>query len=80
MPIYLRKGVYYVDIRTESGRRIRQSAGTKNKQEAQRLHNKLTYELWQHEHFDEKPKRLWEEAAVKWIEENVRKKIIGNDL
>ena len=80
MPIYLRKGVYYVDIRTESGRRIRQSAGTKNKQEAQRLHNKLTYELWQHEHFDEKPKRLWEEAAVKWIEENGSKKSIGNDL
>lgn len=26
--------------------------------EAQKLHDKLTYELWQHEHFDEKPKRL----------------------
>ena len=58
MPIYLRNGVYYVDIRTESGRRIRQSVGTKNKKEAQKLHDKLTYELWQNEHFDEKPKRL----------------------
>ena len=42
--------------------------------EAQKLHDKLTYELWQHEHFDEKPKRLWEEAAVRWIKEKSDKK------
>ena len=80
MPIYLRNGVYYVDIRTESGRRIRQSAGTKNKKEAQKLHDKLTYELWQHENFDEKPKRLWEEAAVRWIKEKSDKKSIKDDI
>lgn len=80
MPIYLRNGVYYVDIRTESGRRIRQSVGTKNKKEAQKLHDKLTYELWQHEHFDEKPKRLWEEAAVRWIKEKSDKKSIKDDI
>ena len=81
MPIYLRNDVYYVDIRTKGGRRIRQSAGTKNKHEAQRLHDKLKYELWQHEHFDEKPKRLWEEAAVRWIKEKEsEKKSIKDDI
>ena len=47
MPIYKRNNVWYIDIWTESGSRIRQSAGTKNQQEAQRLHDKLKHELWQ---------------------------------
>ncbi|MDO4641047.1 MAG: site-specific integrase [Neisseria sp.] len=70
-----------MDIRLKSGRRIRQSAGTKDKQEAQRLHDKLKYELWQQEQMGEKPKRLWDEAAVRWIEEmSAEKKSIGSDI
>lgn len=66
MPIYKREnGVYYIDITTQSGQRIRQSSRTKDKSEAQRLHDKLKHELWQQEHFNEKPKRLWDEAAVR---------------
>lgn len=47
MPIYKREnGVYYIDITTQSGQRIRQSSRTKDKNEAQRLHDKLKHELW----------------------------------
>lgn len=54
MPIYKREnGVYYIDITTQSGQRIRQSSRTKDKSEAQRLHDKLKHELWQQEHFNE---------------------------
>ena len=56
MPIYKREnGVYYIDITTQSGQRIRQSSRTKDKNEAQRLHDKLKHELWQQENFNEKP-------------------------
>lgn len=81
MPIYKREnGVYYIDITTQSGQRIRQSSRTKDKNEAQRLHDKLKHELWQQEHFNEKPKRLWDEAAVRWIEEMGDKKSIRDDI
>ncbi|UOO83301.1 phage integrase SAM-like domain-containing protein [Uruburuella testudinis] len=81
MPIYKRKnGMWYVDITTPSGRRIRQTIGTKNEQEAQRLYHKLKYELWSEQHFDEKPEKLWEEAAIRWIDEMQAKKSIANDL
>ena len=81
MPIYKREnGVYYIDITTRSGQRIRQSSRTKDKNEAQRLHDKLKHELWQQEHFNKKPKRLWDEAAVRWIEEMGDKKSIRDDI
>nr|DAN64052.1 MAG TPA: Integrase [Caudoviricetes sp.] len=74
MPIYKRNNVWYIDIWTESGSRIRQSAGTKNQQEAQRLHDKLKHELWQQAKVGEMPKRLWEEAALRWLHEKKDKK------
>ena len=81
MPIYQRKsGVWYIDIRAPSGSRIRQSTGTQNKQEAQRLHDKLKYDLWQQEKLDKKPPRLWEEAALRWLHEKQEKKSIQSDI
>ncbi len=82
MPIYKRNnGIWYVDITTAGGRRIRQSAGTKIREEAQKLHDKLAYELWQQQHLERKPDRLWEEAAVRWIkEQGGKKKSIKDDI
>ena len=75
MPIYLRdNGIWYIDITTQSGERIRRSAGTKDKRQAQELHDKLKHELWRKEHLGEIPKRLWDEAAVRWIQEKGKKK------
>ena len=82
MPIYQRKnGVWYIDIRTPSGSRIRQSTGTQNKQEAQRLHDKLKYEQWLTHKVGETPQHTWEEVAVRWIhEKGDEKKSIQDDL
>ena len=80
MPIYKRNNVWYIDISTESGSRIRQSAGTKNQQEAQRLHDKLKHELWQQAKVGEMPKRFWEEAALRWLHEKKDKKSIQSDI
>ena len=58
MPIYKREnGVYYIDITTQSGQRIRQSSRTKEKNEAQRLHDKLKHELWQPGTFQRKTEK-----------------------
>lgn len=81
MSIYQRKnGFWYVDLSTKSGKRIRQSTGTKSKEESLRLYDKLKYELWTSNHFDEKPRKLWDEAAVRWIDEMGAKKSIDKDL
>lgn len=81
MPIYPREnGFWYIDIVSEGGQRIRRSAGTKDKRQAQELHDKLKHELWRKEHLGEIPKRLWDEAAVRWIQEKGKKKSIKDDI
>jgi integrase len=45
MPLYERDGVWYIDIRN-GGRRIRRSAGTADRREAQRIHDELAARAW----------------------------------
>ncbi len=80
MPIIKRGGKWYIDISTPGGKRIRRSAGTESKIEAQKLHDKLKYELWSAENFDEIPDKLWDEAALRWLNEMDTKKSIQNDI
>ncbi len=81
MPIFQRENVWYIDIRTEGGRRVRQSAGTSDKKEAQRLHDKLKHELWSQQKLGEIPDHTWDEAALRWIKEKRHeKKSIGSDI
>ncbi|WP_373796248.1 tyrosine-type recombinase/integrase [Neisseria dentiae] len=67
-------------MRTPSGERIRRAAGTKDIKKAQELRAKLVHELWQQQYMAEKPKRLWDEAAVQWINERQDKKSIQTDI
>ena len=80
MPIIKRNGIWYVDIRAASGKRIRRSTGTEDKQKAQELHDKLKHELWRNDHLDEKPNVLWDTAALRWLKEMDHKKSIRDDL
>lgn len=80
MSIRLRNGTYQLDIVTASGKRIRRSAGTSNKIEAQELHDKLKHDMWRVERMGDKPKRSWDEAAVRWIKEMSHKKSIEDDI
>ena len=78
--IYQRNGTWYIDIRTADGERIRRTAGTQDRAKAEALLEQLKHELWQQQKLGVKPKRLWDEAAVKWIHEKGGKKSIRDDI
>lgn len=81
MPIYQRNnGIWYIDITTANGKRIRQSSGTKNKREAEELHDKIKHEQWAQSKLDKKPEHYWDEACVRWLHEKSHKKSIDNDV
>lgn len=80
MSIKLRGSVYYIDIRhPATGKRIRVSTDTSNREDAQQLHDKLKYELWAQEKLGVPVSRTFAEAAVKWVTENAHKKSIDDD-
>ena len=78
--LYQRNGTWYLDIRTESGERIRRSTGTQDYQQAKKLLEQLKHELWQQQHLNVRPKHLWDEAAAKWLKEKQDKKSIRSDI
>ena len=78
--LYQRNGTWYLDIRTESGERIRRSTGTQDYQQAKKLLEQLKHELWQQQYLNIRPKRLWDEAAAKWLKEKQDKKSIRSDI
>lgn len=80
MPIYQRNGMWYLDIQTESGKRIRRSTGTKDQIAAQEYHDKIKHELWRQERVGDKPKYTWDEAALRWLNEMSDKKSIDSDI
>lgn len=80
MPIYKRNETWWVDVVSPSGQRIRRTAGTTNKAQAQEFHDKLKAELWRVEKLGEKPRRTWDEAVVRWIREQSHKATASEDI
>ena len=79
MPITKRNNIWYIHITAPSGERIRRSTGTGDEKEARQLHDKMKYELWHLNKLGEKPKVLWDEVCLRWIEERQDKKSIKDD-
>lgn len=80
MSIYQRNnGIWYLDIQTASGKRIRRSAGTTDKIQAQEYHDKIKHQLWRQERIGERPIYTWDEAALRWLTEMADKKSIESD-
>ena len=52
-----------------NGERIRRTAGTASKALAQEFHDRLKSELWRIAKLGEKPRRIWNEAVVRWLKE-----------
>ena len=73
MSLYKRSGTWWIRFTTPSGERIRCSARTSDKVEAQELHDKLRVEAWRVNRLGEKPRRTWDEAALKWLQESAHK-------
>lgn len=64
MPIYKRGNVYWVDVASPTGQRVRRTSGSGDKVKAQEYHDKLKHELWQLDKLDKAPDRLFEEAIA----------------
>lgn len=69
MPIRKDKtsGVWWIDLRSPSGERVRCSAKTADRKAAQEYHDKLKVELWRKDKLGEQPERLFDEAAVQFL-------------
>lgn len=78
MSIYSRQGVYWVDIRHE-GRRIRQTTGTADAKEAQRVHDELKASLWRNKYLGEKVPHTFAQAVDKWVTEHSEKRSLVTD-
>jgi hypothetical protein len=72
-------GSYYIDFIAPNGKRVRQSAGTSNKQQAQELHDKLKAQSWRVKNVGDKPRYSWQQAVVRWLSENDHKKSLRVD-
>lgn len=80
MSIRKRGGVYYVDLRTPSGERIRRSCGTGDRKEAQEYHDSLKTDMWRIQKLGEKPHYTYREAAVRYLKEQVTKRDYANKV
>jgi len=80
MSLYKRGSTWWVRIQSPSGARIRRSAGTSDRKQAQEYHDRLKVELWRVHKLGEKPRRTWQDAVVRWLEEKEHKAELQKDV
>jgi integrase len=78
--LYRRGKTWWMDFTTEDGQRVRRSAGTTDKTQAQELHDRLKAESWRQTRLNEAPRRTWDEACIRWISEKSHKATLHDDM
>jgi len=78
MALYQREETWWIDI-FHQGKRIRQSAETEIKEEAQRFHDQVKHELWLVKKTKSIPDKTWVDAVMRWLEESAHKRSLGMD-
>ncbi len=79
MSLIKRGSTWWIDFTTPAGQRIRRSAGTGHKTQAQELHDKLKAETWRVQKLGDKPGYTWDDAGHKWLVETGHKKTHRED-
>ena len=79
MSLRKRGSVWWIDFSTPSGARVRRSTQTANRAEAQELHDKLRSEVWRVHKLGDRPRRIWQDAAVRWMREQSHKASLDDD-
>lgn len=79
MPLYKRGQIWWIRFTTPGGELIRESTGTTDKVAAQEYHDQRKVDAWRIAKLSERPKYLWEEAVLRWLEERSHKKSIEDD-
>jgi integrase len=80
MALYKRNSTWWTRFTAPNGQRIRRSTRTGDKQQAQEYEDTLKAELWRQRQLKEKPRRLWQDAAVKWLKETEHKRTHQKDI
>jgi integrase len=80
MALYRRAGIYYVKLTSPDGSLIRRSARTQDRRKAEEYHDRLKAELWDLAYLKRKPKRTWDEAALRWLQEKSHKRSYKDDV
>lgn len=80
MALYRRGSIWWVRFTTPDGRRIRASAGTQDRVAAQEYHDRLRTECWRVYRLGTKPRRSWQEAVLRWLDETTHKASRRDDL
>lgn len=80
MALWKRANTYFVDITAPDGSRIRHTTGTTDREKAEEYHDKLKAQLWDLSRLKQKPKRTWDEAALRWLKEKEHKKSLRDDV
>jgi integrase len=80
MALWKRANTYYVKLTSPDGTVIRHTTGTTDKAKAQEYHDKLKAQLWDLARLKQKPKRTWDEAALRWLKEKAHKKSHRDDV
>lgn len=70
---------WWIDFVAPNGERIRRSTQTADRKAAQELHDKLKSEVWRIQRLGDRPKRVWQEAAIRWLREQKHKASIRDD-
>ncbi|HJU21913.1 MAG TPA: site-specific integrase [Casimicrobiaceae bacterium] len=78
MSLFKRGEIWWVDFKV-NGKRTRVSTGTRDRKQAQELHDSLKARAWREEKLDAPPSHTWEDAAVRWLREKADKKDHDND-
>jgi integrase len=73
MSLRKRGSVWFIDFRAPNGERVRRSTETESKAQAKELHDRLKSETWQVQKLGQRPKRIWQDAVVKWLKETAHK-------
>ncbi len=81
MSLYKRQDsrVWWVKI-TVAGKPLQKSTGTIDKAQAQEFHDRLKCKLWEQERLGLKPRRFWQEAALRWLKETSDKRTHQDDI
>ena len=81
MPVYKRGQTWWIDYTDNNGKRIRESARTKIKKEAEIVLAKIETQLWQQQQLGiiEKPRYTWQAVVVRWLNESSHKSSIRED-
>lgn len=79
MSLRKRGSVWHIDFTAPNGERIRRSAETESKSQAQEYYDRLKAEFWRVDKLGDRPRRTWNDAVVRWLTEQGHKASIESD-